>query len=56
MSLLDWNSIENSRHRIVESIKCTSEFNPLLLNEFVSFLYEVRLVSQHSLKQIFPFL
>ena len=25
MSLLDWNSIENSRHGIIESIKCTTE-------------------------------
>ena len=28
MSLLDWNSIENSRHGIIESIKCTTENLP----------------------------
>ena len=29
MSLLDWNSIENSRHVIIESFKCTSKIIPL---------------------------
>ena len=28
--MLDWNSIENSRHGIIESIKCTSKTIPLL--------------------------
>ena len=34
MSLLDWNSIENSRHGIAVSIKVSSENFPLLLSEF----------------------
>ena len=28
MSLLDWNSIENSRDVIIESFKCTSKIIP----------------------------
>ena len=35
MSLLDWNSIENSRHGIIESIKCISKNLPPLSSEFV---------------------
>ena len=34
MSLLDWNSIENSRHGITDSKKVPSKFNPLPLNDF----------------------
>jgi len=29
MSLLDWNSIENSRHGITDSYRVPSKFNPL---------------------------
>ena len=35
MSLLDWNSIENSRHGITDSKKCTYGTIPLLLSRFV---------------------
>ena len=35
MSLLDWNSIENSRHGIMVSFKCTTENLPLLWSSFV---------------------
>ena len=35
MSLLDWNSIENSRHGIAVSKKVQSKTIPLLLSEFV---------------------
>ena len=34
MSLLDWNSIVNSRHGIMVSFKCTPETNLLLLSDF----------------------
>jgi len=34
MSLLDWNSIENSRHGIAVSIKVPSENFPLLWSSF----------------------
>ena len=34
MSLLDWNSIENSRHGIAVSIKVPSENFPLRWNDF----------------------
>ena len=45
MSLLDWNSIENSRHGIAVSIKVPSENFPLLLSEFGGTLNKGRLVS-----------
>ena len=44
MRLLDWNSIENSRHGITVSIKGPSKFNPLLLSEIGGTLFEVGLV------------
>jgi len=31
MSLLDWNSIENSKHGITDSYRVPSQNNPLLL-------------------------
>ena len=34
MSLLDWNSIENSRNGVVVSKKCTSKNLPPLWNRF----------------------
>ena len=34
MSLLDWNSIENSRHGITVPYRGPSKFNPLLWNSF----------------------
>jgi hypothetical protein len=34
MSLLDWNSIENSRHGIAVSNRVQSKTIPLLLSEF----------------------
>ena len=45
MSLLDWNSIENSRHGITDSKKVPSEFNPPPLSEFGGTLNEDRLVN-----------
>jgi len=33
MSLLDWNSIENSRHGITDSLKVQYKFNPLRWNK-----------------------
>lgn len=38
MSLLGWNSMENSRHGIIDSIKCTSETIPLRLSSFEEIL------------------
>ena len=35
MSLLDWNSIENSRHGITDSLKVQYKFNPLQWSSFV---------------------
>ena len=34
MSLLDWNSIENSRHGITDSYRVPSENNPSRWNDF----------------------
>ena len=34
MSLLDWNSIENSRHGITDSYRVPSKFIPPLWNSF----------------------
>ena len=36
MSWLDWNSIENSRHGITDSLKVQYKFNPLRWNDFES--------------------
>ena len=45
MSLLDWNSIENSRHGIMVSKYVPSEFNPPPLSELGCTLNEAGLVS-----------
>ena len=38
MSLLDWNSIENSRHGIMVSFKCTTDNLPLPLSSIQDIL------------------